>query len=502
MIEMKSRLFKGAMWIGAGNIFVNALGFISTMILARLLVPEDFGLVAIAYAVMTIFSAVTDMALSQALVQHDDPSDDHFHTAWTMSVIRSIILAIALAVCASPLASFYDDSRLEFLLFLIAISIAFSGFTNPKLIVFQRRLEFHQVFILSCTNKLVSFAITVGLAFIYRSYWALVIGPLVAQITEVLLSYILIPYRPKPRLAEYRELLSFSIWMTLGNWVTSANMRADPLVLGYFLPVNVLGQYSVGSNLSSQTIFQLIGPVKQVLFPAFSRLKHDMERFRRAYSKSQGILCLFAFPIGCGLAVLADEVVGLVLGAKWEFAAPVIEILAFVTGMKMVENVNSVAMATGNTKQLFYRDVREFLIRWPLVLLGLYLGRETPYTMLIGALVGRAFSIGFNTFWNMTLIRDITAIRVRTQLATVWRPAVGAAAMVVCVYALKSGLPAFDVYAGDVYRLCLLIAAGALTYVITLAILWTMDGRREGIEIDAVHLIRDLVSRKLRKVSG
>lgn len=347
MTGTRGLLLKGVAWIGAANVIVNMFGIVSTVILARLLAPEDFGLVAIAFALLAIIAIISEFSFAKALVQHDDPQEAHYRTAWTMNVLRGFLVGAIIAAIAVPAAGLYGDERLTDIFLVLALTTIVGSLLNPKLAVFERRLQFNQTFILKLTGKIIGFAITIGIAFAYRSYWALVLGPLAAESAIVIVSYILYPFLPKPTFGEYRDLLSYSIWLTLGRWVQALNWRSDPLVLGYFFSPELLGMYAMGNRITSKTISEVTSPIENILFPAFAKLKGDAERLRSGYLRSQGVLCLLCFPVGAGFAVLAPEIVFAALGEKWALAIPVVQVLALVRMLQITENLNAVAMATG-----------------------------------------------------------------------------------------------------------------------------------------------------------
>ena len=496
----RSKLIKGVAWIGAARVLVNSLGLISTVVLARLLMPADFGLIAIATAVIGIVGVITEFSLYKALVQRDNPEDAHFHTAWTMNVIRGAIVGGVIAMLAVPTAGFYGDERLTAIMVLMAVTTFVGSFNNPKLAVFERELQFHQSFILSLTGKLVGFVATVGIAYFYRSYWALVIGPLVTEFSLVVVSYLLFPYLPRPTLSRYRDLLSYSIWLTLGKWVQALNWRSDPLVLGYFFAPPLLGQYSMGSRITSKTIGEITMPVKQILFPAFARIKNDAARLRNGYLRSQGVLCMLCFPVGVGFAVIAPELVVAVLGQKWELAVPVVQVIAIIRMLQMSENLNALAMATGHTKEMFGRDLRVFFVRWPFVLGGVWLGWGDAYSMLMGAVLGRAVSVAVNTWLNMDLIRRITPITIVDHLLAIWRPTVAAGLMAVAVLAVRPFLPSGSDFESLVLRLAIMAPVGALAYFAGLATIWLATGRREGVETETVAILMGLLAKLIARL--
>ena len=491
----RSKLIKGVAWIGAAQVLVNSLGFLSTIILARLLMPSDFGLIAIATAVIGIIGVISEFSLYKALVQRDDPEQAHFDTAWTMNVIRGAIVAVIIAFLAMPIASFYGDERLRGVMLLMAVSTFVGSFNNTKLAVFERELQFHQSFVLSLTGKVVGFVGTVGVAYFTRSYWALVIGPLITEFALVVVSYALFPYRPRPTLSHYKDLLSYSIWLTFGRWVQAFSWRSDPLLLGYFLAPQMIGQYSMGNRITSKTIGDLSQPIKQILFPAFSRIKNDPQRLRGAYLRSQGVLCMLCFPVAMTFAVTAPELVATALGDNWLLAVTVVQVIAITRMLQMTENLEAIAMATGHTKQMFWRDVLNLIIRWPSVLAGIYFGYDDPYDMFMGALIGRFVAVTLNTLLHMQLLGRLTTISMTDHFVAIWRSAVAAAAMATAVLAVRTVLPFGTDFEGMIYRLAVMIPLGGLTYFASLFLLWLATGRREGVETETVSILLGLLAK-------
>ncbi|WP_137680697.1 lipopolysaccharide biosynthesis protein [Aurantiacibacter suaedae] len=487
--DNRSKLIKGVAWIGAARVMVNSLGVISTVALARLLMPGDFGLIAIATAVIGIIGVISEFSLYKALVQRDNPEPEHFHTVWTMNVIRGAIVGAIIALLAVPLSRFYGDERLSDILMLMAVTTLVGSFVNPMLAVFERELQFHQSFILSLTGKVVGFLATVGIAYFYRSYWALVIGPLITECVLVAMSYLLFPFMPRPSLSRYRELLSYSIWLTFGKWVQAINWRADPLLLGYFLSPQLLGQYSMGHRVTSKSIGEAIEPLRQVLFPAFSRIKNEPDRLRHGYLRAQGVLCLICFPIAAGLASVAPEFVVVALGPKWDLAIPIVQLTAMLRLLQITVNLNALAMATGHTKEMFGRDIRALIVRWPMILTGVYLGWGDAYHILLGAICGMLASAVLNNFLNMRLVQKITTITVTDHLIALWRPAVAAAMMALAVLAVRPWLLFGTDFQGLVLRLCVMVPLGAIVYLSALLSIWVLTGRRDGVETETARIV-------------
>lgn len=502
MKETRSLLLRGAMWIGLTRLLVNLIGFASTIVLARLLLPQDFGLVAIASSAAAIFASLSELSLSQALIQHDDPTDDHFDTAWTMNVIRGVMLAVFIAALGWPIGLIYGDMRLAGVMAGFAIANLAGGFINPRLAMFERRLEFRQWIVLSGGEKLAGFLVSAAIAYIFRSYWALVAGVIASQSAKVVASYVMIRYRPKPKLGQYRDLLSFSIWMTLGQAVQALSWRADPLILGAFMPTRQLGHFSMGSRVANLAVGEVLQPVGQVLFPAFSSLKHEPWRLKAAYRRAQGLMCFLAFPIGFGIASIAAPPIDVLLGSEWREAVPVIQFLAIAAAFQRTSQLNAIAMATGNTKPLFHRDLRALAIRIPLITAGMVIAPRLGANSLTGALCGHLTSSVLNAMLNFNMVARISNVTVREHLAGMWRPMVSAAAMAIGIAALLPILPT----AGGLLSLIVVMAAavgtGAAIYIGMITILWLIAGRPPGAETETGLMIAKAAGALRKKTSS
>ncbi len=401
MTGVKSRIMRGAAWVTAGRALVNLIGVASTILLARLLAPADFGIVAIASTVGIIAAAFTELSLATALIQHRNPQDEHFHSAWTLNVVRSGGLAIIIAAAAWPTAWLYQDDRLIPLMLVSAFTALMAGFSNPKIVLFSRELEFWQDFSIQVSQKILGFVVAIVIALVWHNYWALIFGSLVAQIWVLIASYIFLPYRPRISFQKARELMSFSIWLSLGQAMNMLNWRADFAVIGYFFGQRALGQYSVGDNLASLPTREATTPLGQTLFPGFAKIAHDRARLVQAYQRSQSLIATIALPAGVGFALVAEPLVLVAMGPKWLPAVAVIQPLSVsfaVLALGMA--LQPLALALGETRRLFHRDLANFSVRIPLMIVGL-----VTYGFA-GIIYARCISIMITTVLNLLFVRS------------------------------------------------------------------------------------------------
>jgi O-antigen/teichoic acid export membrane protein len=494
---MKSLLARGAIWITATRAAINIIGFGSTLLLARLLLPKDFGLVAIASAIMAVVASVTEISLASALVQHRDPSDDHYHTAFTLGVIRAFLSSAVTAALAWPVAALFGDHRLVGLLLAFAAASALGGLINPKLVQLTRALVFRQEFILGVSNKLVGFAVAAFVAIVWRSYWALVVGTVASQISYVIVSYRLVRYRPRLSMAKSNELLSFSIWLTLSQVVSALNYRFDTLFLGYFLGKTPLGYYSFGDNLANMVTREAVSPVANILFPAFARISDDPDRLRAAYFKTQGMLFAIALPVGVGFALIAEPFILLVLGEKWRGAILVVQVVAAATGIASIGSTYMpLSLALGRTRSVFNRDFFSFFVRVPILIVGFLLGG------LAGFLAARVVSGLINLLLNMSLVRSLVGVGLRRQIASNVRPVLALLATIGILAACSAAMGGLHTTAlSQIILLAIQIALGGTLYAVALWIMWVISGRPDGIESEVAAAIEKIMTNKGQSAS-
>jgi PST family polysaccharide transporter len=483
MTSLKSNIARGALWLIFGRAIVNILGFVGTLILARMLIPADFGLVALATSLLVIFSAATEMSLSSALINHRQPTEEHFHTAWTLNAGRGLVVGLAFSLASYPVAVTFGEPRIIAVMVVLGLGLALTGLANPKMVIFSKALSFRQEFTISVVEKLAYFLVSVAVALMLKSYWALVAGTLAMQFGRVITSYVIISYRPRFALTHVRDLLSFSIWLTLANTVDTLNGRIDQLILANFLGKTVLGYYTVGDTLCSIPTREATAPLANTLFPAFSQIRDNGPRLREAYTKAQTLISAVAFPVAFGLPLVAEPFVRLGMGEKWLGSVIVIQMVSVVLGLQTISSaVRPLALALGKTREAFHRDLQYFSCRLPIVLAGLWFGG------LIGLLIARLISGLLSIYINMRLVRALINIPIRDQLAANLRGIASVLIMVAAVLGLQHALPVAESNSELALILIASVFVGAVAYLAARWVLWFIAGYPSGPEREVLRL--------------
>lgn len=488
--SVSQRLVKGTAWLGMARLCVNLLSVLSTFVLARLLAPGDFGLVALATTMMMVLTDVTELSLAQALVRHANPTRAHFDTAWTLNALRGTLLGGLFAVASVPAAQLYGDERLVGIMLALGASIFLSGLTNPRRVLLTRQLIFWQEFVLNVGQKLAGVAASVVVAWLTQSYWALVVGVLATQASNVALSYMVLPYLPRPRLVHARELFSFSLWLTAVQLVNTLNWRFDALFVGKFLGSTALGHYTMGSTLASIPTRETTSPLRQTFFPAFASMREDMPRLAAAYQRAQAVVTAVALPAGVGAALVADPLVRLAMGEKWVPAIAIVQALAAVYALQTLgSSADALGMALGRTRLLFVRSLQMLLVRVPLIVAAMLLYG------LPGLVAARVFTGLLATLVNMLVVRQLVGVGLAAQLQVNRRALVAAGAMVAVALAASSAFaPTAEAHLLALQVACV-GAAAMLGYCGATALLWRGANRPPGPEQELQRLFHKLLGK-------
>jgi lipopolysaccharide exporter len=488
--SITGRLVKGSMWLSLSRVIVNGLATLSTFVLAWYLAPSDFGLVALATTMLLIVDTVTQLSLSEALIRHSAPDRSHFSAAWTLNATRGLLLALLFAACAYPASVLFEEPRLSGVMLALGVSVLLGGLTNPRRIMLQRDLIFWQEFVLAVSQKFTGFVAAVAIAMIYHSYWALVIGTLVSQATNVIVSYLVLPFRPSITFRHMKEFFSFSAWLTAGQIVNTLNWRFDYLLVGKMLGGTSLGYYSVGSNLAMMPTREATAPLTQTIYPGFSSIRDDPTRLATAYQRVQALVAAVALPAGIGVAVVADPLIRLTLGEKWVPIIFIIQSLASVFALQTLGSlVQPLGMAKGETRLLFIRDAQMLCVRVPVMIAGLLLGG------LQGVVIGRVFTGLFSAFVNMILVKRFIGVTVLKQLSANVRALASIVVMAAGVSLALSHMAQTDDKFALATQLAALAGLGAFLYCGTSFMLWTLMKRPAGPETEVWQILGKVLSK-------
>jgi lipopolysaccharide exporter len=340
----------GGLWTLGLRFSNRALGFARTIVLARLLFPADFGLIAMAMVVVTGLDSVSQTGFQQALIQKKRGAEQCLDTAWAVALIRSLALCTLLVLCAPFVSDFFAAPRLTDIIRVVSLSVLLSGFANIGIVFFQKDLDFRKQFNFEWWASVLEFALTVSLAWVLRDVWALVWGGLAGNLMRVFLSYVLHPYRPAFRFdpASFRELMSFGKWVSGYSVLLFAAFQMDSILIGRLLGVEDLGFYQMAYLTAVIPSSEVAIAVSMVVFPSFSMLQDQPGRLRESFEKVLQVAAMVCMPIGFGILAVAPEFVRIILGERWQGIALIMQVLSVMGIAKALEGTtNTLVMAAG-----------------------------------------------------------------------------------------------------------------------------------------------------------
>ena len=474
MTDLAGRVAAGASWLYGYRWVDRLLDFIVIVVLARILSPDDFGLVAIAASVVTIVEGLSAFDVNKALIRTREESRDLYDTAWTLSALRGIASALVMIV----VAQFVTDLRIAPVLQALALSPLMTGLSNPRFVMFERDLVYSRVAFLTLGGKSVSVAVTLVIALVYRNYWSLVIGMLAGTLITMILSFVLKPYRPRPSLVRFPDIFAFSGWLTLTSVVTTLSMETDKIIVGRLLGVADAGLYFMTQRVGVLPTRELISPLQRILFPSFSELTGDLNRLRRGVRESINILASLSLPAGFGFALVANDFIPLALGDQWIVIVPLLVILVPYLGLRATLSMTlPCVMALGRTRLLFRISLVYALVHVPAFIVG------TALFGLTGAIWSIVLAGVFYTYLNVWLLRHTLGISLGEITIQLRRPFGAAVLMVGAVAALGFVFP-IDLFSehGSWYSLIIKSVVGGLVFWTAQFVFWRMEGCPEGIE--------------------
>jgi O-antigen/teichoic acid export membrane protein len=395
MESLSSRVISSGFWSLGGNWIARGLGVIKMIILARLLSPLEFGILGLAILSINILNVFSETGIESALIQKNKIGRAELDTAWTISLIRGLVLFCILFMSAGWFASYFDNSTLEPVLKLMAVVFILGGFVNIGLVFFQKELAFKKKVSLDLVSDIAGAIATILLAFWLRNVWALVLGTIVWTIVKCLGSYYMHSYRPKLfwdwSLA--KSLLNFGkhiFWISIVTFIVTSG---DDALVGKLLGLTALGFYTMAYNIANVPVSSLAGIIGKISFPAYSILQKEPARLSEAFRKVIEAALFILLPLTVLIILLAKDFTLIFLGEKWLPMVPVLKILALLGFFRGLTNIFSPIQLAVNRPDIQSKNKTIELI---LLLLFIY-----PFTVKWG-LVGTA--------WAVTAVYVVSAI--------------------------------------------------------------------------------------------
>lgn len=385
MSELNSRIVKATKWSSITEVVAKLITPITSIILARLLTPEAFGVVATLTMVISFAEIFADAGFQKYLIQHEftDAIDKEQSTnvAFWSNLIVSLFIWLIIGIFADPLAAMVGNPGLGHVLTIACVSIPLAAFSSIQMALYKRDLDFKTLFKVRIVGICIPLLVTVPLAFYLRSYWALVIGTIATNCANAVLLTVYSKWKPRffYSFLKLKEMFSFSAWSVveaISIWLTG---YVDVFIIGVYLNEHYLGLYKTSMTIVGQIMGLITAATTPILFSSLSRLQDDDNAFKTLFFKFQKLVGLLVIPLGVGIYCYSDLVTQILLGDQWLEASSFIGLWGLTSAITIVLSHYSseVYRAKGRPKLSVLAQVLHLIVLWPAVLIAVRYGFET-----------------------------------------------------------------------------------------------------------------------------
>jgi O-antigen/teichoic acid export membrane protein len=330
---------------------VKLLSIISSLILVRILSPEDFGIVAVSMSVYIMIEIFGMFGFNTVLIQKQKIESYHYDTCFTINIIFAACAASLLFGFSDILAIYLNIPELEEIFNWIALMFIINSAVSIKVINFQRNMDFRREMFFQVAPKVFSFIVTISLAFYYKSYWALIYGMLFLSLLKTFQSYLMAPYVPQLSFRGIKDISNFSGWLVLNNICLYLNTKFLDLYIGKEIGTSSAGIYSFSHEIASVPPSEIAASINKATYPAYSQSQNDQSEFQVIYNKSMELISTISLPCALGLALTSEYFIPLFLGENWLDAVEIFQLLAFAFSISCVSShLNYIFLAKGLPK--------------------------------------------------------------------------------------------------------------------------------------------------------
>jgi len=391
-MQLKSKVIKGGFYLSLANIGTQIVSIVVTIILARLLLPKDFGLIALATTYIGLIDMLANISFGSAIIYYHKSTQRQLSTLYWINCIWALFIFMLIYSTVPIAASFYNEVALIDIVRISALTILISPLFTIHYKIKERDIEFVLLSKLTIAATFTGSVSAVIAAYLGMGVYALVIKIIVSTFTKLVLVLLFVRWKPSLtfRLQEVKNMIWYSLKLKISQTFFYIERNVDYLVLGKFFSSSILGYYAFSYNIMYSPVKRISYIFSDILFPAFSYLKNDRQKIIRGLLKSLQIIALVSFPAMTLIAINADWIVKIIFGHKWDEAVPIIEVLAFAGAIQSVSQPAGVVFKSIGKPEIgiYLAPIRALLVVVAIVL-GALLGNilTVAYLILVAKII-------------------------------------------------------------------------------------------------------------------
>lgn len=410
MTSLKRKSIIAVLWDFAGTFAAQGISFIISIFLARLLAPEEFGVVAMAMVFIAVFQTFADFGFSAALVQNKENSPVHYSSIFIINLFAGLILFGGFQVAAPLIGEFYENDTITELVRWLAFNFIFFSLSLVQIAILKRELRFKELNIRLVISSLVGGIVGILMAFSGYGVYALVAKALIAAFLNVIILWSVTTWRPNFEFSwpAVKSLTGFSFYIFLAGGTDVIIQRMNILIIGKLFSATTLGYFSLADNLNNIIAKFSSGSIGKVFFPAMSKLQGEPEQFKRTYLKVLSVVAFITFFLSGAMIISGEFIIITLFGEKW---AP--SILIFQILMLKIFNfpINSIIvnsfLAKGKANENFwYGNIRKLMRLIPFLIAYKYGFEPFLYSLVAVSLIATTFNLIISTVSNKIPLLD------------------------------------------------------------------------------------------------
>lgn len=437
--NLNNKIAKATKWSSITEIVAKLITPITSIVLARLLTPEAFGVVTTLTMIITFAEIFTDAGFQKYLIQHEfkDNTDriQSTNVAFWSNLIMSLFIWGLIALFCEPLAIMVGNPGLGYVLSIACVSIPLAAFSSIQMALYKRDFDFKTLFKVRIVGICIPLIVTIPLALWLKNFWALVIGTIASNVVNAILLTYYSNWKPSLYYssAKLKEMFSFTMWSVIeavSIWLTS---YIDVFIIGLYLNEYYLGLYKTSITVVGQIMGLVISATTPILFSSLSRLQNDEEEFKRLFLKFQKLVGLLVFPLGVGIFCFSDLITELLLGNQWMKASGFIGWWGLTSALTIVLSHYSseVYRSKGRPKLSVLSQWLHIVVLWPTLLIAIHYGFEILY-------VSRSLVRLEGILINMVIMNMLIKITPMQMIKNIFPSCVCAIGMAFVAYVLST----------------------------------------------------------------
>ncbi|MDO4758022.1 MAG: lipopolysaccharide biosynthesis protein [Rikenellaceae bacterium] len=398
--SLKQKTAKGVVWSAVDRFAAQGIQFLIGLVMARLLMPSDYGTIALLNVFLAICQTFIDSGFGLALMRKKDCSEQDFSTVFIFSAIVSIVCYAILWVIAPLIARFYDLPILVAVARVVSLNVIINALSNVPNAQLSISLDFRKKAFVTLTTVVVSGSIGLWMAYNGFGLWALVYQTLVAGGIRTVLLFVCAKWLPKWQFSRvsFRELFSFGSKMLISGIIGNIYNNLSSIVIGKFYSPASLGVYGKANTLASYPSMQMTGVILNVAYPALAKIQDDVPRLIDAYRKMLRMSTFVIFPLMIGLAAVAKPFVLFVLGDKWAEMIPLLQIVCFALMWDPINGMNMNLLQVKGYSNIYLRvEIYKKIIGVVALCITIPFGLKA---ICFGLLVIALINIPINTYYT------------------------------------------------------------------------------------------------------